>query len=229
MAITFGNTGTGTDVLTINCNGDFLLVGLNTTANTISAVTFNGTPMTQIGTTLNHSGIGRYLQMWGLVNPMNGSYNVDITGGANLSSTATSISGVNQTSVASAATGFSSTTSATSSISTNVTTTSDNAYVVSYGVYVTYSSNGTGVSNVVANADTNIRISRSTNAVTPIGTFTTTINSSGSNLNGMLSVGINPPSSGPTNLKSLDTNVKANIKSYNTNVLANIKSINTNA
>lgn len=35
--------------------------------------------------------------------------------------------------------------------------------------------------------------------------------------------------SGPTNLKSLDTNVKANIKSYNTNVLANIKSIDTNA
>jgi len=35
--------------------------------------------------------------------------------------------------------------------------------------------------------------------------------------------------SGPTNLKSLDTNLKANIKSYNTNVLANIKSINTNA
>ena len=34
---------------------------------------------------------------------------------------------------------------------------------------------------------------------------------------------------GPANLKSLDTNVKANIKSYNTNVLANIKSINTNA
>jgi len=35
--------------------------------------------------------------------------------------------------------------------------------------------------------------------------------------------------SGPTNLKSLNTNVKANIKSYNTNVIANIKSINTNA
>lgn len=35
--------------------------------------------------------------------------------------------------------------------------------------------------------------------------------------------------SGPANLKSLDTNVKANIKSYNTNLLANIKSINTNA
>lgn len=37
-----------------------------------------------------------------------------------------------------------------------------------------------------------------------------------------------PPASGPTNLKTLDTNVKANIKAYNTNVLANIKSVNTN-
>jgi len=35
--------------------------------------------------------------------------------------------------------------------------------------------------------------------------------------------------SGPSNLKSLNTNVKANIKSYNTNLIANIKSINTNA
>jgi hypothetical protein len=35
--------------------------------------------------------------------------------------------------------------------------------------------------------------------------------------------------SGPTNLKSLNTNVKANIKSYNTNVIANVKSINTNS
>ncbi len=34
--------------------------------------------------------------------------------------------------------------------------------------------------------------------------------------------------SGPSNLKSLDTNVKSNIKSYNTNPIANIKSINTN-
>lgn len=37
-----------------------------------------------------------------------------------------------------------------------------------------------------------------------------------------------PFAAGPSNLKSLNTNVKANIKSYNTNVLANIKSINTN-
>jgi hypothetical protein len=34
--------------------------------------------------------------------------------------------------------------------------------------------------------------------------------------------------SGPSNLKSYNTNLKANIKSYNTNLIANIKSINTN-
>jgi len=41
--------------------------------------------------------------------------------------------------------------------------------------------------------------------------------------------GTNPLASGPSNLKSLDTNLKANIKSYNTNLIANIKSIDTNA
>lgn len=35
-------------------------------------------------------------------------------------------------------------------------------------------------------------------------------------------------SSGPANLKSYNTNLKANIKSINTNVIANVKSLNTN-
>lgn len=43
-------------------------------------------------------------------------------------------------------------------------------------------------------------------------------------------VAVHPaPASGPTNLKSLDTNIKSNIKSYNTNLIANVKSINTNS
>ena len=36
------------------------------------------------------------------------------------------------------------------------------------------------------------------------------------------------PVSGPVNLKTYNTNLKANIKSINTNVLANVKSLNTN-
>lgn len=43
-----------------------------------------------------------------------------------------------------------------------------------------------------------------------------------------LSETITPPPSGPANLKTYNTNVKANIKSINTNILANIKSLNTN-
>lgn len=47
--------------------------------------------------------------------------------------------------------------------------------------------------------------------------------------NSSLMVAIYPePASGPANLKSYNTNLKANIKSINTNLIANIKSLNTN-
>lgn len=42
-------------------------------------------------------------------------------------------------------------------------------------------------------------------------------------------VALNPePDSGPANLKSYNTNLKANIKTINTNPIANVKSLNTN-
>ena len=41
-------------------------------------------------------------------------------------------------------------------------------------------------------------------------------------------VALNTPVSGPANLKSYNTNLKANIKSINTNLIANVKSLNTN-
>lgn len=47
---------------------------------------------------------------------------------------------------------------------------------------------------------------------------------------GWITAMMKPPASasGPTNLKSYDTNAKANIKSINTNLIANVKSLNTN-
>ncbi len=55
-------------------------------------------------------------------------------------------------------------------------------------------------------------------------------NSGGGTKGGVLMAIFNPAvASGPANLKSLNTNLKANVKSYDTNVIANIKSINTNA
>ena len=41
-------------------------------------------------------------------------------------------------------------------------------------------------------------------------------------------VALNTPVSGPANLKSYNTNLKANIKSINTNLIANLKSLDTN-
>jgi len=65
-----------------------------------------------------------------------------------------------------------------------------------------------------------------------VGTGSQTMNwsNNGSGSTGGFIVSIAPvaSASGPANLKSLDTNLKANIKSYNTNLIANIKSINTN-
>lgn len=58
-----------------------------------------------------------------------------------------------------------------------------------------------------------------------------TISNSSSYINGLGQfVIINPVIiSGPTNLKSYNTNLKANIKSINTNLIANVKTLDTNA
>lgn len=44
----------------------------------------------------------------------------------------------------------------------------------------------------------------------------------------VLIIAINESASGPANLKSYNTNLKANIKSINTNLIANVKSLDTN-
>ncbi len=67
-------------------------------------------------------------------------------------------------------------------------------------------------------------------AITPAGSYTMNWTFGTSGPWSVLGVSIAPvAASGPTNLKSLDTNVKANIKSYNGNLLANIKSIDGNS
>ena len=229
MAITFGNTSTnatqGTTTWSHNSNGDFLLLGINSTSNAISGVTYNGVAMTQIGTTLNFSAIGRFFYFWGLASPASGANNIVVTGGANQNAAATSISGYSSNS------GFNSGTTASNPMTVSVTTTVDSAFVVGFGAFISYSSLGTGVSDVVGgvNGDANLRMIRSTSAKSPAGSFSMSVNLTGSLLGGLIAVGINPPATGPANLKSYNTNLKANIKSIDTNLIANIKSINTNA
>ncbi len=196
MAITFGNTSDnasqGTTSWSHNSNGDFLLVGVNDTAGTVSGVTYNGVAMTQIGTTFNYGAIGRYIQLWGLVAPASGSNTIAITGGANQNAGAVSISGVNQTSVVAAATGFASNSTSASPSTVSVTTTVDNAYVVGFGYAISYTSIGTGTTDISNIHDANNRFIRSTSAITPAGASSVNMNMNGSLLGGLVGVGINP-------------------------------------
>lgn len=89
---------------------------------------------------------------------------------------------------------------------------------------------GTGTTSRATN-DTFERWLDNNAAITPAGSNTLQCTwVAGNNRVMVVGVTIAPFSAaGPTNLKSLDTNLKANIKSYNTNLIANVKSINTNA
>lgn len=192
MAITFGSTSTngsqGTTSWSHSSDGNFLLVGINTTANTISGITYNTVAMTKIGTTLNFSDIGRYIEIWGLASPAAGANNIAVTGGLNQNAAAISINGYNSSS------GFNSGTTASNPMTVGVTTTVDSAFVVGFGTFVSYGSLGTGVSDIIGgvNGDANTRMIRSTSAKTPAGTFSMSVNLTGSNLGGMVAVGINP-------------------------------------
>jgi len=193
MAITFGNTsenGTqGTTSWSHNNNGDFLFIGVSSTTDNITGVTYNGVSMTQIGTSVHNATLGRYVTIWGLASPTSGSNTVAITGGANQTAAGTSISGYNSNS------GFNSgSTISATPVSVGVTTTVDNAFVVGFGIFVTFSSLGTGVSDIdgAVNGDTNVRLIKSTSAVTPAGVFTMAVNMSGSNLGLLAAVGVNP-------------------------------------
>jgi len=192
MAIAFGNTsGNGTQGTTTwshNNDGNFVLVGINTTSDSISGITYDGDAMTQIGTTLFYSTIGRYFELWGIETAKTGANDIVVSGGANQNGCATSISDYGSNS------GFNSGTDTATPAEITVTTTVDNAYVVAFGVAISYSSLTTGTTDVVGgvNGDPNLRMIRSTDAVSPAGADTIGVNMTGSELGAYVAVGINP-------------------------------------
>lgn len=224
MAITFGNT-TNADGASVahNNNGNFLLVATNNTADTVSGVTFNSVSMTQIGTSQFNTATSRYLTLWGLVAPSSGSYNIVITGGGSPQNRAVSCLGVHQTTpYTNITTNGSTSTSATVTLTTSAT----GSFIIGAVATNKTLTAGADTSDVVSDF---FGIFRSTNAVNSAsGTLTVSLASSAEWV--FKGISLDPiPASGPSNLKSLDTNVKANIKSYNTNLIANVKSINTNS
>ena len=216
--------------LTHTCTGsDRVLVVFTRTydGTGVTGVTYNGVSLTQNGgsQTLGSDSI----RAWVLHAPASGANTITATISPNrrIEIYAVSLTGASQSSTADAtayATGSS--TSATGS----VTTVEDNAWVVAN----TGSNGASGLPASGTNCTATAGISGRGSAGyggprTPAGSFTQALTWSGAGSWSFFQIAIAPSlASGPANLKSLDTNIKANIKSYNTNILSNIKSINTN-
>lgn len=236
MAIAFdaaseGNTGSGSS-LTVShtCTGSdriLWVAGFTTGNDTVTGVTYNSVAMTQAVKFTTSSSQTAYLYY--LVAPATGANNIVLSdsGTNNLTIVGMSFTGASQTGVpdATASAGGDSTLA-----TTNLTTVADN----SFGVYCCRFNTGTisaGTGMTIAGGSSiPAQGGYTTVAKTPAGTQTMSQNSSASTIWGIVAASFAPsiPASGPANLKSYNTNLKANIKSIDGNLIANVKSLNTN-
>jgi hypothetical protein len=191
MAVTFGNNAFDNSTISpvsYNNDGNFLLVGIDSTTNNITAVTYNGVAMTQVGSPQYHTVYTRYLTVWSLLNPTTGVNNIAITGGSNSYLNIQSVSGVNQ---GTPYTGLniSSGTSTTPAIA--VTTTINNAYVYAFSLSGGTATAGANTTMVINNSGASLFTFRSTAVITPPASFTINENCANQEY-AMKAFGINP-------------------------------------
>lgn len=216
-SVTISHTTYGLDRL--------LLVPIEITANAVSGVTYAGTVMTYVDSVQSPS--DRYKVLYYLLNPALGANNIIASYSSSQSQTI--VGGYNYTGVKKTG-GFDTSSTNTATASTTFSTTLT-AAGNTWTMMVWRDNNG---GNVTAGSGTTVRLA-SEGLCDSNGNVSgsTTLNLSGSSRNwGGIMVsfyeeGVTP--SGPTNLKSYNTNLKANIKSINTNLIANVKTLDTNA
>lgn len=202
MAITFGNGNkfNGTSG-TLIANGNYLVCGTSTqTSAPITGMAFNSVAMTQIGSTVTHTSFARFVQFWGLANPTSGSHTCALTGGNINSNTEYSfLIGVDTSNPFTGAANSHQLTVSTPSLA--ITTTVNNAYAIAVCIINAWSSYGANTSIIGATDDANQSLAGSTNPVSPAGSFTININSTGVE-SVMIGAGFNPvpPTSFPTKL-----------------------------
>lgn len=192
MAITFGNSGYDTSgaSFSYNNNGDTLIVTSNATSAGLSDVKFDGVSMTKIGTTQYDSVYSRYYDVWVLSNPSQGSKTLSWTGSSNTYFGLSSVSGVDQTTPYTGLTSVTQQTGANPSIS--VTTTVNNAYVMCCALIQNTPTAGANTTLVQTVTGAASYIFRSTNTVTPAGSFTINTTASSGDYT-FKAFGLNPP------------------------------------
>lgn len=215
------DTDQGSGTVSYNNNGDFLFVNVNSNFNTVSAMTYNGVAMTELGTQYFTTWSGRYHNTFYLVNPATGTHDIVTTGGANWQFVIFSATGVDQTTPTSGLTTKADTTSTNPTIA--ITTTVDNAFAIASGQMNGSSPPSAGANTTQVLFDTGgaFGIWRSTNAVSPAGAFTinVTANSGDYRFRGF---GLNPAI--VTSVKTANGLAKASVKTKLGIAIANIKS-----
>ncbi len=116
------------------CAGNYLTVGvamLSVGGSSVSGITYNGDAMTLLRAQASGAGAIR-TELWGLVNPDQGTHDVEVTLSAALDSAAvaTSYTGVHQTSPTEAANSATATNVGAADATVNVTTVADGDWVV---------------------------------------------------------------------------------------------------
>lgn len=235
MAIAFGaisavstsQTPTSVAVSGSDTLGVVFVAG-DSAADNITAATWNSVSMTKIGAVKTPG--DRWISAWWVANPAS-STTISFTGGSFWRSFSMYYTGAAQTGQPDSFNTNTASTATVISVSTTVVASNCWLWMAQKDVTggKTYSPSGS-LASMRANADAGGIAIADSNGTVSTGSVTGTLTAAGNSDHGAIAFSIAPAvAAGPTNLKSLDTNVKANIKSYNTNVLANIKSINTNA
>ena len=194
------------------------------------SATYGGVAMTKISVTETTIGSAQWVELWYLLAPASGSNTLTRTAqGLPTQSqihayTVAFYTGVAQSSQPNAS---NSGRQAGGDFTIAATSTVDNCWLIGDA----HETQGSGGAGTTARSGVNsLFICDKNGPTTPAGSATLIFDEQlGGNTAANVAMFAPAVASGPANLKSLDTNLKANIKSYNTNVLANIKSINTNA
>ncbi len=196
MSITFGNTASdvtqASGTVAYNNNGETVIVCINSTSNDISAVSYAGSSMTQIGTAYSTSWSSRFHSTWIKTGAAQGSNNIVVTGGTAWQFLMFSVSGLDSGTPTSAETTTGNLSATNPTVS--VTTTVNGSYVIGVGqLQGSTPTAGANTSSLVSASGGSFYAFRSTSAVTDAGTNFTinvTAGSGGYNLRGFA---LNPP------------------------------------
>lgn len=204
----------------------FVDVAGDIAADNISAVTWNGAPMTKIAAVQTSAG-ERWLSSWYIVNPAS-SATISFTGGSFWRSYSSYYTGAKQTGqVDSFNTGNS---TASTAISVATTVVASNCWIRMFQKDgtggATYSASGV-LASMRANTDAGGLAIADSNATVGTGSQTGTLTAAGTSVHGAIIMSIAPAvAAGPTNLSSMNGVAKAAISSVNGVSLANITTIN---